>query len=515
MAVSPILAVPLVAPTQSDKTTTLNDMTLALEGAANDQLNVDLSGGNVTLTAVQYTRFNVFNCSGLTTARNLVVPMTIAGNPAKRVFAVRNNSGFSIVVGGTTGGTVTILAGNGAIIQNNGIDCVGYGSGGSGPPGIQGPPGGAVNISYVFDASTTNSDPGPGGLRFNALTQNTATAIYVDVLDQSGADWTVIIDSLDDSTSSPKGLVRVFERSVPTNWIVFSLSAIVSHTGYRELTVAMLGSSAASPFAAADEIALSFDRTGNLGSTGGAGTAGTPGSVWRDGTGVPAVGLGVNGDYYLDDATGDVYLKASGAYSIVANIMGPIGTVPAISNNQLVANTSGGSAAPIGTTLSAFLDAALSSTQGTVLYRSGSAWSALAPGTAGQVLQTGGAAANPSWTTLATPPTARNAARMQTQWVSGAAASNGTAYFVYDAPYGGTINSLTYFTGNGSFTVAVQINGTNVTGLSAISVSSATPATATATAANTFTAGQRITAVVTGATGSPTDAVLSLAATWS
>jgi hypothetical protein len=104
---------------------------------------------------------------------------------------------------------------------------------------------------------------------------------------------------------------------------------------------------------------------------------------------------------------------------------------------------------------------------------------------------------------------------MQAQWVSGAVVANDTLYFVYDAPYGGTITGLTYFTGNGSFTVNVQINGVSVTGLGAVAVSSSTPATATATAANTFTAGQRITAIVTGATGSPTDAVLSLAATWS
>lgn len=41
----------------------------------------------------------------------------------------------------------------------------------------------------------------------------------------------------------------------------------------------------------------------------------------------------------------------------------------------------------------------LGSTQGNILYRNGSAWTPLAPGTSGQVLQSGGAAANPSWAT--------------------------------------------------------------------------------------------------------------------
>jgi hypothetical protein len=59
------------------------------------------------------------------------------------------------------------------------------------------------------------------------------------------------------------------------------------------------------------------------------GIAGTPGAVWRDGTGVPSNALGVNGDYYLDDATGNVYLKSVGSYALATNIKGPQGPVGA------------------------------------------------------------------------------------------------------------------------------------------------------------------------------------------
>jgi hypothetical protein len=327
MAVSPILQIPLVAPTQSDKTTTLNDMILDVEGAANDQLDVDMSGGDVTLSTLQYTRYNVFNCTGLASNQNLIVPMTISGNPAKRVFAVRNSSSFDVVVGGLTGSTVTVAAGDGSVVQNDGTDCVAYAAGGPGPAGIAGPAGGAVGISYVFDTTTTNSDPGSGKLRLNAGTQNTATAIFVDLLDEAGTDWTAVIDTFDDSGSSPPGTVRVFNRLDPTKWIVFHLTAVVSHSGYRELTVTVVGSSTANPFAALDEVSLTFDRTGDIGATGAAGATGPagPSTTWRNGTGAPSSGLGVDGDYYLDDATGDVYLKASGSYSIVANIKGPAG----------------------------------------------------------------------------------------------------------------------------------------------------------------------------------------------
>jgi hypothetical protein len=119
------------------------------------------------------------------------------------------------------------------------------------------------------------------------------------------------------------------------------------------------------------------------------------------------------------------------------------------------------------------------------------------------------------WVAQGSPVTPRNAARMQIAWDNPAIVVNDTVYFCWDAPYAGTINAMTYFTGAGSFTCNVQIAGTSVTGLGAVAVSSATPATATATAANTFTAGQRIGVVITAATGSPTDALLSLNVTWS
>ena len=58
-----------------------------------------------------------------------------------------------------------------------------------------------------------------------------------------------------------------------------------------------------------------------------------------------------------------------------------------------------GSGNPTDTTLAAAMEA-LSSTQGAVLYRNASAWVALAAGTAGQRLRTGGSGADPAWADL-------------------------------------------------------------------------------------------------------------------
>jgi len=70
---------------------------------------------------------------------------------------------------------------------------------------------------------------------------------------------------------------------------------------------------------------------------------------------------------------------------------------PSVANNTIQSNVSGGSAAPSANTLTQVLDGTASGTQGSLLYRNGSAWTALGPGTSGQVLTSGGSGANPSW----------------------------------------------------------------------------------------------------------------------
>ncbi len=72
--------------------------------------------------------------------------------------------------------------------------------------------------------------------------------------------------------------------------------------------------------------------------------------------------------------------------------------LPSIGTLTVLANTTGGSAVPAADSVSAILDACVGSTQGDILYRGASTWSVLAPGSSGNVLTSGGAAANPSWT---------------------------------------------------------------------------------------------------------------------
>lgn len=90
---------------------------------------------------------------------------------------------------------------------------------------------------------------------------------------------------------------------------------------------------------------------------------------------------------------------------------------------------------------------------------------------------------------------------------------NDTYDLIESWPYtnSGTVDSVTYHTAGSSspaFTIALQINGTNVGTCNAISVSSATNASATCTTPLTIASGQKLSLVITGTTGAPSSAVV-------
>ena len=78
---------------------------------------------------------------------------------------------------------------------------------------------------------------------------------------------------------------------------------------------------------------------------------------------------------------------------------GTIG-LASISNNTFLANTSGSSAAPIGTSATAFLDSTIGTTQGSIIARGASAWGQITPGTSGKPLISTGTSATPTYANL-------------------------------------------------------------------------------------------------------------------
>ena len=111
--------------------------------------------------------------------------------------------------------------------------------------------------------------------------------------------------------------------------------------------------------------------------------------LYRNATGWTVLAPGTNG----------YYLQSQGAS---ANPIWAATSYAPIASGNVLANVSGSSAAPTATSINAVLDNFFGTTQGSLIYRAGSVWQTLAPGTAGQVLQSGGPSANPSWLSTAT-----------------------------------------------------------------------------------------------------------------
>lgn len=61
----------------------------------------------------------------------------------------------------------------------------------------------------------------------------------------------------------------------------------------------------------------------------GVGPQGIPGSQIITGVGAPSNLLGVDGDFYLNTANGNYYLKDSGVYVLKGNLTGPTGATGA------------------------------------------------------------------------------------------------------------------------------------------------------------------------------------------
>lgn len=96
------------------------------------------------------------------------------------------------------------------------------------------------------------------------------------------------------------------------------------------------------------------------------------------------------------------YQKADGTALVAAGLSDGGVTLAKLAPQAtatILANVTGGSASPTAASLSAVLDLVGSAAQGDILYRNGTEWTRLGAGTSGQVLRSGGAGANVSWTT--------------------------------------------------------------------------------------------------------------------
>ena len=208
------------------------------------------------------------------------------------------------------------------------------GTGGStGAQGAEGNFGGAT-FYYTFEANTTNANPGAGDLRLDNSTQNAATGIYICDTDEDGTDIASYLQTIDDSTSTIKGHVKITNKLDSSQFILFTISSLTDNTGYFDITVSPVDSSATSPFSANEDILITFARTGDKGDTGATGAQGAAGSNGSTGAQGATGSTGAQGAQGHQGATGGTGAQGATGSSGSA-------TLTNVSDNRVMTAVSG------------------------------------------------------------------------------------------------------------------------------------------------------------------------------
>ena len=218
-------------------------------------------------------------------------------------------------------------------------------SGSSGSTGAQGAEGnfGGATFYYTFEANTTDANPGAGDLRLDNSTQNAATGIYICDTDEDGTDIASYLQTIDDSTSTIKGHVKITNKLDSSQFLLFTISSLTDNTGYFDITVSPVDSSATSPFSANEDILITFARTGDKGDTGAQGAAGSSGSAGAQGATGATGAQGATGPTGAQGATGSGGSTGPSGATGAQGAAGSSGsaTLTNVANNRVMTAVSG------------------------------------------------------------------------------------------------------------------------------------------------------------------------------
>jgi len=136
-----------------------------------------------------------------------------------------------------------------------------------GTRGETGPP---AAITFTFDSSTTDADPGDGEFRLNHATPASATQLFIDNLEYWGGSVAAWLSSFDDSTStSSKGTLIIHGVDSEDVFAIYRVTAVADGGGYKQITMSYV--TGAGAFVNGEMFTLSFYRVGDKGDTGAGG----------------------------------------------------------------------------------------------------------------------------------------------------------------------------------------------------------------------------------------------------
>ena len=125
-----------------------------------------------------------------------------------------------------------------------------------------------LNMLYLFDAATADADPGAGNIRFNNVTLASVTQIYIDDIDDLGADVSAWIARFDDyGTSADRGVLIIHAADGSAELVVKVTGSLTDGGTYWKIPVTVLGS--IGTFTALQRVTLDFAPKGADGASGG------------------------------------------------------------------------------------------------------------------------------------------------------------------------------------------------------------------------------------------------------
>ena len=132
--------------------------------------------------------------------------------------------------------------------------------------------------TYTYDSTTADADPGAGVFRLNNANPQSATQIFIDLVDDDANTLTGWLDSMDDSTNATgKGTLHLRGIDDPSDALIARVTAVTTATGYRKLTITPLAGTTS--FGNGDRFSIFFAATGDRGADGaGSGDVVGPGS---------------------------------------------------------------------------------------------------------------------------------------------------------------------------------------------------------------------------------------------
>ena len=148
-----------------------------------------------------------------------------------------------------------------------------------GADGAQGSTGsfGGVTFDYTWTTNTATSDPGVGYAKINNSNGSSATLLLMDDRDDNFTDIQPYLRTINDSTSTIKGHVKITEKQTPANFQLYTISGVTEASGYFAIDVSYVSGSVGGTFANDEDITITFARTGDIGDSGAPGPAGIQG----------------------------------------------------------------------------------------------------------------------------------------------------------------------------------------------------------------------------------------------